>query len=296
RVAGRRRRVARQPAPASPDSVPAAGHDARRRLSRLRPGRWPRRPTPPRPTPPRPLASTPDAASPDSAPAADLDARRRLREELVVDDVPRLERLLCRGVDCETIQINKAPKLKVLGPLSPHVSKIRIANLVFQGRIPPSLGHSICTVNILALKFSGPDLKAILGVLSCFPCLEKLYVIWDIYLKAKMKNLHQYDPLNPVKCLESHLKVLVLKNYTGGEEEVGFAKFFVFNARVVKEINFAVCDRIAIDKNWMTDQLRLLQVEARASQDARLKFRSGYSHLQTNYVNSSDLSIADPFS
>uniref|UniRef100_A0A452XTH8 FBD domain-containing protein n=1 Tax=Aegilops tauschii subsp. strangulata TaxID=200361 RepID=A0A452XTH8_AEGTS len=165
-----------------------------------------------------------------------------------------------------------------------------------QGRIPPSLGHSICTVNILALKFSGPDLKAILGVLSCFPCLEKLYVIWDIYLKAKMKNLHQYDPLNPVKCLESHLKVLVLKNYTGGEEEVGFAKFFVFNARVVKEINFAVCDRIAIDKNWMTDQLRLLQVEARASQDARLKFRSGYSHLQTNYVNSSDLSIADPFS
>lgn len=218
------------------------------------------------------------------------------REELVVDDVPRLERLLCRGVDCETIQINKAPKLKVLGPLSPHVSKIRIANLVFQGRIPPSLGHSICTVNILALKFSGPDLKAILGVLSCFPCLEKLYVIWDIYLKAKMKNLHQYDPLNPVKCLESHLKVLVLKNYTGGEEEVGFAKFFVLNARVVKEINFAVCDRIAIDKNWMTDQLRLLQVEARASQDARLKFRSGYSHLQTNYVNSSDLSIADPFS
>ena len=218
------------------------------------------------------------------------------REELVVDDVPRLERLLCRGVDCETIQINKAPKLKVLGPLSPHVSKIRIANLVFQGRIPPSLGHSICTVNILALKFSGPDLKAILGVLSCFPCLEKLYVIWDIYLKAKMKNLHQYDPLNPVKCLESHLKVLVLKNYTGGEEEVGFAKFFVLNARVVKEINFAVCDTIAIDKNWMTDQLRLLQVEARASQDARLKFRSGYSHLQTNYVNSSDLSIADPFS
>lgn len=56
------------------------------------------------------------------------------REELVVDDVPRLERLLCRGVDGDTIRVNKAPKLKVLGPLSPHVSKIKIANLVFQVR------------------------------------------------------------------------------------------------------------------------------------------------------------------
>jgi hypothetical protein len=119
---------------------------------------------------------------------------------------------------------------------------------------------------------------------------------WDEYLKAKTKNLCQYDPLNPVKCLESHLKVLVLKNYTGGEEELGFAKFFVLNARVVKEINFAVCGKVAIDKNWMTDQLRLLQVEARASQDARLKFRGGYSVWGTYHVDTSDLSIDDPFS
>ena len=58
-------------------------------------------------------------------------------------------------------------------------------------------------------------------------------------MKAKMKNLHpQSDPLlNPVKCLENHLKVMVLKNYKGGEKEVGFSNFFVLNARVVKEIN-----------------------------------------------------------
>ena len=90
-----------------------------------------------------------------------------------------------------------------------------------------------------------------------------------------MKNLHpQSDPLlNPVKCLENHLKVMVLKNYKGGEKEVGFSNFFVLNASGEgNQLNM-----IAIDENWMIDQLRLLQVETRASQVARLKFKNGYS-------------------
>ncbi|KAE8768963.1 hypothetical protein D1007_59500 [Hordeum vulgare] len=55
--------------------------------------------------------------------------------------------------------------------------------------IPASLSHSICTVNIVALKFFRPDLNAVLAVLRCFPCLEKLYVIWDETLKAEMVNI-----------------------------------------------------------------------------------------------------------
>nr|XP_020165063.1 putative F-box/FBD/LRR-repeat protein At5g22610 [Aegilops tauschii subsp. strangulata] len=99
------------------------------------------------------------------------------RQELFIEDVPHLERLLFPRLDGETIR----------------------------GTITPSLSHSICTVN-LALKFAGPDLYAVLNVLRCFPCLEKLYVIWDESLQAEMINMHQYEPLNPIKCLESHLK------------------------------------------------------------------------------------------
>ena len=90
-----------------------------------------------------------------------------------------------------------------------------------------------------------------------------------------MENVRQYEPLHPVKCLESHLKVPVLKNYEGGEEEIDFVKFFVLNAKVVKEIKFALSKKIRINEKWMTDQLSLLKVENRSSQEAQLEFRSG---------------------
>ena len=107
--------------------------------------------------------------------------------------------------------------------------------------------------------------------------------------------MREYDPLDPIKCLENHLKVLVLKNYKGGEEDVGFAKFFVLNAKVLKEIKFGVCKKIDIDKKWMTDQLMLLEVETRPSPDTVFKYRSGSSCWDT-YLDTEDLSVADPFS
>ena len=64
----------------------------------------------------------------------------------------------------------------------------------------------------------------------------------------------QYNPLDPIKCLESHLKVLVLNNYIGDEEDIGFAKFFVSNAKVVKEIKFGVSTEIGKDRKWMSNQ------------------------------------------
>ncbi|KAM3400090.1 hypothetical protein ACQJBY_005153 [Aegilops geniculata] len=217
--------------------------------------------------------------------------------ELLIKEAPCLERLLlsCPGLGGEIIRVVRAPKLEILGLLSPCISEIEIANIVFQGLIPSSSENLICSVKVLALHFSSPDLGAVLDILRCFPCLEKLYVIWDDSTKAEVKNVRQYEPLDPIKCLESHLKVMVLTNYKGGEEDVGFAKFFVLNAEVVKEINFVVCKKIDMDKKWMTDQLSLLEVENRASQDARLKFGSS-SRRYYYSLNTQDLSIADPFS
>jgi hypothetical protein len=92
-------------------------------------------------------------------------------------------------------------------------------------------------------------------------------------ITAEMNSVCRYDPLDLIKCLESHLKVVVLKNYRGGEEDVAFAKFFVLNAKVVKEIKFGVFDEVDIDKNWMIDQHRLLEVRTRASRDVQIKFK-----------------------
>ncbi|CAM0954590.1 unnamed protein product [Alopecurus aequalis] len=211
--------------------------------------------------------------------------------ELVIEDAPRLERLLLprpsRGRD--TIRVIRAPKLQILGLLSPCISELQIANLVFKSLTPNSLKNTISTVKVLALEFPVPNLTAVVDVLRCFPCLETLHVIWPRYLKMPVTDGHEYDLLDPVKCLETHLKTLVLMNYEGNEQEVGFAKFFVLNATVLKEIRFRVSKKI--NKEWLADQYRLLEVGTRASRDAKLEFVRSYS----KFLDAHDLSSADPF-
>ncbi|CAM0913937.1 unnamed protein product [Alopecurus aequalis] len=211
--------------------------------------------------------------------------------ELVIEDTPRLERLLLINSSVETIRIIWAPKLEILGPLSPRNSNIQIGELIVQGLIPTSLDHSICTVKILALQFSYTDLHPVVDILGFFPCLEKLYVTRDKFVAVKMKNVCHYDPPDPIKCLETHLTNLVLKNYIGDKHDVSFVKFFVSNAKVLKEIKFGVSGKI--DKKWVANQHGLLGVETKASPDAQFEFiRVSSFKVQ---LDTHDLSIADPF-
>jgi hypothetical protein len=70
---------------------------------------------------------------------------------LVIEDTPHLERLLCLGLDCGTIRVNRAPKLGILGPLSPRNSNIQIGNLVFQ--VAPASFSSLCLAFLLHTFF-----------------------------------------------------------------------------------------------------------------------------------------------
>jgi uncharacterized protein (DUF1015 family) len=82
----------------------------------------------------------------------------------------------------------------------------------------------------------------------------------------------------------------VLKNYVSGEENVHLVKFFLLNAKVLKDIKFLFEGEI--DKKWVAGQHRLLEVETRASRDLRFEFRGGSRY---NSLSTHDLSIADPF-
>uniref|UniRef100_A0ACD5Z6V7 Uncharacterized protein n=2 Tax=Avena sativa TaxID=4498 RepID=A0ACD5Z6V7_AVESA len=208
------------------------------------------------------------------------------RAELVIEDTPRLERLLTpfAGSGGDTLQVTGAPKLEILGPLSPTVE-------VFQGMMPISLTNSMHTVKVLALT-SGPQLNVVLDVLKCFPSLEKLYVILQKDFKMGVKHGSHHDPLDQVKCLGNHLTEMVLLNYYGCEQEVEFAKFFVLNAPVLKNIKFRVPKNY--NNEWVAIQQRMLQVNNRASRDAEFEFRCGLDSF-INYLAIHDLSLTDPF-
>lgn len=55
-----------------------------------------------------------------------------------------------------------------------------------------------------------------------------------------MRNVLQYNRVDPIECLELHLKEITLNSYRGRTPDVNFAKFFVLNARVLKVMRFGI--------------------------------------------------------
>ena len=212
--------------------------------------------------------------------------------ELVIEDAPRLVRLLMpfgSRDDCGTIRVISAPKLEILGPLLPVVSKL----LVSQGISSAGSGNSMYTVKILALRCSGYELDGVLNILRRFPCLEKLYVIFHKHKEMDKKIEPQYDRLHPIECLQTHLKTVVFEVFMSHDKQLEFAKFFVLNAEVLKKIEF---DGIygAYNSISLAYQHRLLRVENRASRDAQFEFMNRHRDTE-KHLNKHNLSVADPF-
>ena len=87
-----------------------------------------------------------------------------------------------------------------------------------------------------------------------------------------MNNVRHYDPQDPIKCLETHLKTLVLKNYKGDKQDVSFAKFFVLNAKLLESMELRLKDNTFTMRSE-TNQRRRLQLDNRASRGARFYFK-----------------------
>ncbi|WVZ62791.1 hypothetical protein U9M48_012493 [Paspalum notatum var. saurae] len=161
-----------------------------------------------------------------------------LLQGIVIENATSLQRLLHydREIGLVTICVIQAPILKILGILSPNISKLVLGTTVFQGMSAISLTTSKHTVKVLVLQSLGFNLDSVVAFLKCFPCVEKLYI-------TIMKNARSYNPLDPIACLDLHLKKGVIINYCGWwSYDVDFATFFVLNAKVLRELIFITSD------------------------------------------------------
>lgn len=127
-----------------------------------------------------------------------------------------------------------------------------------------------------------------------------LYILYSFHvqshLRKGMKNARKYDPVDPVECLTLHLKTVVLQNYWGNKPDVDFAKFFILNAMVLEQMIFRTLN--SCNDKWMSDQHRRLQVDNRASPDARFEFKRCHNDSWCCFPDSKhihDLSVSNPF-
>ena len=98
-----------------------------------------------------------------------------------------------------------------------------------------------------------------------------------------------------MECLQTHLKIVVLKLFKGSEQQIDFVRFFVLNAKVLNKIEFQVRGDHYNDE-FVARQQTLLQVENRASRDAQFEFRNIYFCVDKHVEwHMHDLSVADPF-
>uniref|UniRef100_A0ACD5TAN7 Uncharacterized protein n=1 Tax=Avena sativa TaxID=4498 RepID=A0ACD5TAN7_AVESA len=213
--------------------------------------------------------------------------------QLVIKDAPSLERLLLVPPLPKSgpviIRVIQAPKLEILSLQSRGILKLQFGTTVFQKMIAVSLTTKIRTMKVLVLDSIGPNLGAVLDFLKCFPCLVRLYIIST----KDMNNAREYDLLDPIECLELHLKKVVLVNYDGRmKPSVDFAKFFVLNTKLLKEMEIKVLNNR--NDEWMANQQKQLCVENRASRDARIELKID-TRKSFIFVDTHDLSMADPF-
>ncbi|CAN6165833.1 unnamed protein product [Urochloa humidicola] len=215
-------------------------------------------------------------------------------QELIIEDAPCLEKLLYAEGFGSRLSVVSAPKLATLGcPTdSRGDSRILFGTTEFQELNAVSLATVMHSVKILAVNLWIFDLDKVIGLMKCFPCLEKLYMkscnsAFENFWRRKYRLL--------LKSLDIRLKTVELEHYRGINGQVQFASFFVMNARELEVLRLVVKTKNYNDR-FFAQQHMMLQMEKRASRGARLDFTTHICHddlLPIKHV--SDLSITDPF-
>uniref|UniRef100_A0A0D9VCW6 F-box domain-containing protein n=1 Tax=Leersia perrieri TaxID=77586 RepID=A0A0D9VCW6_9ORYZ len=164
-----------------------------------------------------------------------------LTEEVAVVDAPRLERLfLWSNLRDTRVRIGHAPQLRMLGYLQPGVHVLEIGNTIIKERTKVNPRTIVPAVNMLALHLRfgvWNEVKMLPSFLRCFPNVETLCVESSEGPESTNKigvKFWQKDGL--IECVQSHLKMIVFREFQGEQSEVSFLKYIAENARVLEKM------------------------------------------------------------
>ncbi|TVU11803.1 hypothetical protein EJB05_45407, partial [Eragrostis curvula] len=158
-----------------------------------------------------------------------------------------------------------------------------------------SFATEICSVKVLAIIVQASEsMDMIIGLLRCFPCLEKLYIQLSSVLRDK-KHWHKLQ--NHVKCVDNSLRTVVLKGYRGTKSHVKLVNFLVLNAKMLEVMRLEATGFIHENsRKFIAEHRRLRQLEKRTLRSARIHFTIGTCEQDIIHIKHvHDLSKANPF-
>uniref|UniRef100_A0A0D9WQ14 F-box domain-containing protein n=1 Tax=Leersia perrieri TaxID=77586 RepID=A0A0D9WQ14_9ORYZ len=162
---------------------------------------------------------------------------------LHVVDAPRLERLMIwmtekgRRRDSALLNIGNAPNLRLLGFMEPGMHDLGIGNTIIKAGMKFSPSTVVRSVKILALevKFTvRNEARMLPSFLKCFPSVETLHIHSlnaDDNEPVGKLNLKFWQDAGLIKCVQHHMKKVIMREFRGTKSELTFLKFIAEHAQ-----------------------------------------------------------------
>ncbi|XBI17851.1 hypothetical protein VPH35_059791 [Triticum aestivum] len=153
------------------------------------------------------------------------------------------------------------------------------------------------SVKILYIQMNSFDLNKIIGLLQCFPCLEKLYIKATGRGKKVITNWWIRKHRDFLTSHEIRLKTITLERYVANRANTRFVTFFLLNARLLLSIRLKFISSMVLTDGYVEEQKKEFQVGKRASERAGLLFTTYCGHNPVNFTTQDvhSMDLTDPF-
>ncbi|CAO2180204.1 unnamed protein product [Urochloa humidicola] len=228
--------------------------------------------------------------------------------EIAVEDVPQLERLIMWSSSARDglprrVNIGHAPTLTVLGYLEPKWHVLQVGNTIIKAGTRANPSTMVSSVKILGLKVCfgvRNDAKMLPSFLRCFPNVESLHLQSQNTDEPTGKlNMKFWREVGAIECVQSHIKLMIFRDFRGERSELAFLKFFLESAQVLKELVIVFSKGSFTSMMEANSKVKHLLTAKRASQTCSiLLIESAWKEGDDKWYldfRGSDFSVRDPF-
>ncbi|EMS46332.1 hypothetical protein TRIUR3_12428 [Triticum urartu] len=241
--------------------------------------------------------------------------------EVDVVAAPRLQRLILQSIGTRRttkVKIGHAPELTVLGYLETANHVLQIGNTIIKAGVTKAAPNAVVpSVKVLALKVDfevAEEVKTLLIFLRCFPQVETLHVMSSSNENEEEEEEDEQDKdagdasgeqlisptfwqeAGPIGCVESQVKKVVLDRFTVGANELGFLKFVIARAQVLKRVVLVLDPGMSPTAAKEALSKLASQVPSAKCASENVEFMGLPRPMAAwSYQIASDLSLSDPF-